>query len=119
LPLYLAQKQKKKKTAQLLKEAEANQARAETDEEFRKKMLLENALKRAKGEKVKDDPKLLKKTLKKEMAKKKKSAKEWAKRKKDLKKEMAEKQQQRSENIRQHLEAKKLSQLSHKVTTTY
>lgn len=37
----------------------------------------DNAMKKASGEKIKDDPKLLKKTLKRQENKKKKSAKEW------------------------------------------
>ena len=41
------------------------------------KRMWERLNKKASGEKLKDDPKLLKKTLKREKARKKKSAKEW------------------------------------------
>jgi hypothetical protein len=45
--------------------------------ELHEKESWSKAIKRAEGEKVKDDPKLLKKTIKKKNMKKKKSEKVW------------------------------------------
>lgn len=45
--------------------------------EIHEKESWSKALKKAEGEKIKDDPKLLKKTIKKKIMKKKKSEKVW------------------------------------------
>ncbi|KAG0234053.1 surfeit locus protein [Actinomortierella wolfii] len=65
------------------------------------------ALQLAQGEKVKDDAKLLKKTIKREEALKKKKAKEWSERKASVKKMQDQKQKKREENIKARIEAKK------------
>ncbi|KAI8346553.1 60S ribosome biogenesis protein Rrp14-domain-containing protein [Mortierella sp. GBAus27b] len=57
--------------------------------------------------KVKDDIKLLKKTVKRDEAYKKKSAKEWSERKTTIKKTKDQKQKKREENIKARIDAKK------------
>lgn len=57
------------------------------------------ALRKASGEKVKDDPQLLKKTVMKEKNRKKKSKKKWDARIDAIKKKQQEKQKKRMENI--------------------
>jgi hypothetical protein len=89
---------------QLLREAEKKQEHlrelkaAGNDAEL-KKIAFADALVRASGAKVKDNPALLKKSLKAEANKKKKSAKDWAQRTHMLKKTMSEKLSRRHENI--------------------
>ncbi|KAF9922689.1 hypothetical protein FBU30_007203 [Linnemannia zychae] len=65
------------------------------------------ALQLAQGEKVKDDVKLLKKTIKREETFKKKSAKEWGERKSTVKKSKDLKQKKREENIKARIDAAK------------
>ncbi|KAF9975554.1 hypothetical protein BGZ73_000766 [Actinomortierella ambigua] len=65
------------------------------------------ALQLAQGEKVKDDAKLLKKTIKREEALKKKKAKDWSERKSSVKKAQDQKQKKREENIQARIDAKK------------
>jgi len=71
--------------------------------EIKQKDAWQNALQKSEGIKVKDDPELLKKAIKKKEAKKKQSAKKWAEREKNLKRTMEERQMKRQANI----EAKK------------
>lgn len=59
-----------------------------------------NALQKAEGMKVKDDPELLKKTIKKQEQIKKKSSKEWTERTDKLDKKQKEKQDKRQKNIK-------------------
>ncbi|KAF9184374.1 hypothetical protein BGZ51_002947 [Haplosporangium sp. Z 767] len=61
----------------------------------------------AQGEKVKDDVKLLKKTIKREETFKKKSSKEWSERKMSVKKQKDQKQKKREENIKARIDAAK------------
>ncbi|KAJ1951208.1 hypothetical protein FBU59_000308, partial [Linderina macrospora] len=68
------------------------------------------ALDLAKGEKVKDDTKLLRKTIRREEQQKKKSGREWTERKKTVAKNIKEKQQKRDGNIKARVQAKKLKQ---------
>ncbi|CAG8795548.1 1909_t:CDS:2, partial [Gigaspora margarita] len=65
------------------------------------------ALQKAQGEKIKDDPKLLKKTIKKIKFKKKSSEKAWKERIKAVNKAQAERQQKRTTNIQARIDAKK------------
>ncbi|KAF9930881.1 surfeit locus protein, partial [Modicella reniformis] len=64
------------------------------------------ALQLAQGEKVKDDIKLLKKTIKREEVLKKKSSKEWGERKSSVKKSKDQKQKKREENLKARMESK-------------
>ncbi|KAF9909110.1 hypothetical protein EC991_009020 [Linnemannia zychae] len=65
------------------------------------------ALQLAQGEKVKDDVKLLKKTIKREETFKKKSAKEWGERKSTVTKGKDQKQKRREENLKSRIDAAK------------
>ncbi|KAF9960154.1 hypothetical protein BGZ72_007841 [Mortierella alpina] len=65
------------------------------------------ALQLAQGEKVKDDVKLLKKTIKREETFKKKSSKEWGERKSTVSKQKDTKQKRREENLKSRIDAAK------------
>ncbi|OTA54489.1 SURF6-domain-containing protein [Hypoxylon sp. EC38] len=80
------------------------------DEEKRKdvedKELWLTARRRAEGEKIKDDEKILKKAVKRKEIAKKKSEKEWSARKEGVAKAIKDKQKKREENIRKRREEK-------------
>ncbi|KAI0114179.1 SURF6-domain-containing protein [Hypoxylon sp. NC0597] len=82
----------------------------EMDEEKRKdvedKELWLTARRRAEGEKIKDDEKILKKAVKRKESAKKKSEKEWSARKEGVAKAIKDKQKKREENIRKRREEK-------------
>jgi hypothetical protein len=117
LPMYLTsqlpqkKKRSKKVTPFLLKQVEnKQQILADKSEEGKKKaekIRWDTIMDRAQGVKVKDDPKLIRKTLKKMKKKKEKSAKEWAKRKEDLEQRILERQKRREENIKSKKEQRK------------
>ena len=67
----------------------------------------DKALALASGEKIKDDTKLLKKTIKSKEQQKRKSAGEWQKRLEKVKMDEKSKIKKREENIRNHTKAKK------------
>ncbi|KAI8359729.1 surfeit locus protein 6-domain-containing protein [Mortierella sp. GBAus27b] len=98
--LKMAEAQKEKFAA--LQAADPEKANALKEKDTWKK-----ALQLAQGEKVKDDIKLLKKTVKRDEAYKKKSAKEWSERKTTIKKTKDQKQKKREENIKARIDAKK------------
>ncbi|KAJ8680776.1 hypothetical protein QAD02_016563 [Eretmocerus hayati] len=82
--------------------AEKSTTKEETDSPKtmkQKPIFNSKALAKATGEKVKDDPELLKRTIKREEQKKKHSKKKWEARKEKVQKAVQEKQQKRSENI--------------------
>ena len=87
-----------------------NLSQEEKDEVIRKKAF-ENSLLRAQGVKVKDDPRLLKKSLTRESALKRKSSKQWNERKKDVDDLISKNRKKKDENIRKRkniIVAKKL-----------
>lgn len=98
---------KKKDYKKLMAKAEAAQRKLEdikkTDErrgeELAKKLMWQKAVDMARGTKLKDDPKMLKKSAKRIESKKKKSAKEWDERKKQEKEAMEKRQAKRKANI--------------------
>lgn len=102
---YKNKKPKKATKAELLTEAEQKQADRQdlaASSEGQAKLQKEawgSALSRAKGEKILDDPKLLRKSLKKEQKVKEKKAGAWKERKQYEKKQGKEKQQKRSKNL--------------------
>jgi hypothetical protein len=111
LPTYLALKRKHLPPQVLLKKVEANRSKLEQlpedlREQIKEKQLWAATLKRAEGEKVKDKPELLKKSIKKEKAKKRKSAKKWKERIDAVKREQKEKQKKRAENIQNKIKQK-------------
>lgn len=102
----------KKDYKKLLAKAEAAQKKLEeikkTDErrgdELAKKLMWQKAVDMAQGTKMKDDPKLLKKSAKRVEKRKKKSLKEWGKRKELEKEAMDKRQAKRKANIEERKE---------------
>ncbi|KAI2466167.1 SURF6-domain-containing protein [Annulohypoxylon bovei var. microspora] len=88
------------------------------DEEKRKdvedKELWLTARRRAEGEKIKDDEKLLKKAVKRKETAKKKSDKDWSARKEGVAKSMKDRQKKREENIRKRRDEKLLGKAGKK-----
>ncbi|KAI9499779.1 hypothetical protein GGI25_005103 [Coemansia spiralis] len=66
------------------------------------------ALTQAKGEKVKDDVRLLRKTVRREEQKKKKSSREWTERKSAVATKIKERADKREANIKARIDAKKM-----------
>lgn len=99
------EKQKEK-----LKNLEA-QGEKEKATELKEKFAWKNALAKAEGEKVKDDPILLKKSIKKKDDQKKSSKKKWDVRKEGVKKAQDEKQRKRTENLAKRKKEKKVTKL--------
>ncbi|KFM73655.1 Surfeit locus protein 6-like protein, partial [Stegodyphus mimosarum] len=108
-----------KKPKLLLKEAEKKKEKLEhllaTDPEKAKiaieKDKWKKAIQRTEGMKVKDDPSLLKKSIKKEMKKKKKSSKAWKERTEQVETLKKTRQEKRLKNIK----ARKREKLEHKI----
>lgn len=76
-------------------------------QEFALKHSWKVALNRASGEKVFDDPNLLKRSIKKEQHQQQKRSKKWSERKETERKAVEEKQQKRTEHIKEHKQQKK------------
>ncbi|KAI1494236.1 surfeit locus protein 6-domain-containing protein [Biscogniauxia mediterranea] len=72
------------------------------------------ARRRAEGEKIKDDEKLLKKSIKRKENAKKKSTKEWSARKDGVAKSMKDRQKKREENIKKRRDEKVLGKAGKK-----
>lgn len=79
--------------------------------EIKEKTAWKNALAKASGEKVKDDPILLKKSLKKQEQKQRSSKKKWEQRIQGVEKAKEEKQKKRQENIQKRKKEKKTKKL--------
>lgn len=79
--------------------------------EIKEKAAWKNALAKASGEKVKDDPSLLKKSVKKQEQKHRSSKKKWEQRIKGVEKAKEEKQKKRQENIQKRKKEKKTKKL--------
>ncbi|KAF9586044.1 surfeit locus protein [Lunasporangiospora selenospora] len=102
-----AQGQLKMVTAHNEKMAALKVADPEKANALKEKDTWKKALQLAQGEKVKDDVKLLKKTIKREEEVKKRSAKDWGERKSTIKKTQDQKQKKREENLKSRIDAKK------------
>eukprot|EP01094_Clydonella_sp_ATCC50884_P026060 TRINITY_DN7032_c3_g1_i1.p1 TRINITY_DN7032_c3_g1~~TRINITY_DN7032_c3_g1_i1.p1 ORF type:complete len:337 (-),score=174.56 TRINITY_DN7032_c3_g1_i1:21-1031(-) len=105
-PAYLAKKKKLPDAVALkkaLKEKEKlEKLKSADDSDKIKDIQFEKALRKTTGEKVKDDPTRIKKTIKRKKAKKEKSKKEWADRYATVDRDMKKRQAIREENIRRH-----------------
>ena len=66
----------------------------------------EKAIAKAEGEKIRDDPALLKKSLKRKLAKKKKSAKEWQARTEQVEERMRKRQEKKQRNVQKRKDHK-------------
>lgn len=85
--------------------------KAEEVSKMKEKKLWKNALAKAQGEKVKDDPELLKKSLKKREQKVRSSRKKWEARMEKVEKQKEERQKKRTENIMKKKKEKKTHKL--------
>lgn len=88
-----------------------NQGDIDKAVEIKEKTAWKNALAKAEGKKVKDDPILLKKTVQKQEQKKRSSAKKWQARVEGVSKAKDERQKKRSDNIEKRKGDKKKNKL--------
>ncbi|XP_047534188.1 surfeit locus protein 6 homolog [Vanessa atalanta] len=106
-----SKKDPKKLLDDLKQQEDKLQKLAETDsdkaKELKEKVAWKNILQKAEGEKVKDDPTLLKKSIKKMEQKKKVSKKKWEGRIQSVEKKKEDRQQKRKENISKKKKEKK------------
>ncbi|XP_044756439.1 surfeit locus protein 6 homolog [Coccinella septempunctata] len=119
----IGNKEKKKGTTdpkKLLKKLEKQQEKIvnlkesgdfERATEVQEKTVWKNALAKASGEKVRDDPSLLKKSIKKREQKHKSSKKKWDARQEAVEKGKEERQKKRQENIDKRKKTKKINKL--------
>ncbi|XP_020277998.1 surfeit locus protein 6 homolog isoform X2 [Pseudomyrmex gracilis] len=98
--------QKKEKLKQLEQSGDK-----ETADNIREKDAWKSALLRASGEKVKDDPELLKRSMKRKEQIKKQSVQKWKSRIENTQKSIQERQEKRRENIMKKKKEKKLNKL--------
>lgn len=99
----LAKVENKKKERDELRRTDSERAdMLETKDKWGK------ALDQAKGEKVKDDPTLLRKTIRRDEQQKKKSSREWNERKNQVQTKMKERAQKREANLKARVDAKKM-----------
>ncbi|XP_058799166.1 surfeit locus protein 6 homolog [Phymastichus coffea] len=104
--ILLQLEEKKKKIKELEEAGEKEKA-----EEYKEKEAWKAALAKAVGEKVKDDPELLKRTIKREEQKKKRSQKKWDARKDKTQGVIQDRQQKRMENIQKRKKEVKTNKL--------
>ncbi|CAH0600628.1 unnamed protein product [Chrysodeixis includens] len=95
-------KQQEEKFKQLEEREETGKVK-----EIKEKIAWKNVLQKAEGQKVKDDPLLLKKSIKKMDQKKKQSKKQWDTRVKNVEQKKDERQKKRKENIAKKKKEKK------------
>ncbi|XP_011299480.1 surfeit locus protein 6 homolog [Fopius arisanus] len=99
-------KEKKEKLKELVTAGEKEKALAIQERDAWK-----SALAKAGGEKVKDDPELLKRTVKRDEQQKKRSTKKWEARISGVEKAQQEKQSKRTENIMKHKKERKINKM--------
>ena len=106
---------KEKQLKNTLKQLEAEQEeikRVGTEDPDQSEQLVRSkhwktALAKAKGEKVRDNPQMLRKTIKKEQKRREKSAKKWNENKKQTEKRIKERQEKRRTNLEKRKDQKK------------
>lgn len=98
----LASAEARKKKVDGLKAVDANKAK-----EVQQEINWQNAIEKAEGIKQKNDPSLLKKTIKRKEKLKQKHRKEWKERTEMQKKQIEERQKMRKKHIRERIDAKK------------
>jgi len=101
--------QKKEKLKQLEDSGDKEKA-----EDINEKDAWKSALAKACGEKIKDDPELLKRTIKRNEQKKNYSAKKWNSRIENVQKSVQERQEKRRDNIMKKKKEKKVNKLKKK-----
>ena len=108
-----ARRRKKRRIKNKKKELERAKRlqEAKQDPEKANKIAWDTARRRAAGEKVHDDPKLIKESLKKEEKRQQKHAAQWKERQKTVDKQRKEKQKKRTENIRERANQKKMRKI--------
>lgn len=74
---------------------------------LKEKKLWKSALEKCEGNKVRDDPKLIEKTMKRKKKLKSKRASAWADRKKNVEKRIQHKQEKREKHIKERKQMKK------------
>eukprot|EP01129_Flabellula_baltica_P003274 TRINITY_DN13071_c0_g1_i1.p1 TRINITY_DN13071_c0_g1~~TRINITY_DN13071_c0_g1_i1.p1 ORF type:complete len:344 (+),score=134.20 TRINITY_DN13071_c0_g1_i1:207-1238(+) len=110
-------KKKKKTPQQLLEEVTATQTKlkelegTEEGKKLKEEIAWDKMMKRAQGEKVKDDPKRLKKTIKREEHQKKKSKKNWQERESLTKLNIKKQQLKRAANIQKKIDRRKTNRM--------
>jgi hypothetical protein len=103
-------KRKIKNKKKALEQAQRMQE-AKKDPEKANKIAWDTARRRAAGEKVHDDPKLIKVSLKKDQKRQQKHAVQWKERQKTMDKQKQSKQKMRTENIRERAHQKKMRKI--------
>jgi hypothetical protein len=103
-------KRKIKNKKKALEQAQRMQE-AKKDPEKANKIAWDTARRRAAGEKVHDDPKLIKVSLKKDQKRQQKHAVQWKERQKTVDKQKQSKQKTRTENIRDRAHQKKMRKI--------
>jgi len=101
-------KKNKLSKQEILEKVEKDRERVLSKEE-EKKRAWKAALARAHGEKVLDDPKLLKKSIKKDEKIREKKSQAWAERTEKVKEKQNQRQQKRRDNIQARIDSKKAS----------
>lgn len=103
-------KSQKKKILELAASGEKTKAKEE-----KQKILWKAAFEKTDGLKVKDNPEILKKTIKKRKVEKKKSKVKWTERKEKVKEKQAAQQKKREDNLSKRITDKQKTKLKHAV----
>lgn len=121
-PSDMVDKQKKIDYKKLIAKAEAKERSlkelkekdAKKSEQLEEQLNWKRAMNKARGSKVKDDPGLLKKTLKRKEQQKRSSKKKWETRKSQESKRIEQKQETRQRHIKERQDAKKARKMGSK-----
>jgi len=106
----LAKAEAKEQSLKALKEKDAKRS-----EELEEQINWSRAVSKARGDKIKDDPVLLKKTIKRKEQQKRSSQKKWKARKSQEQKRIELKQETRQRHIKERIDAKKVKKMGKKM----